>query len=65
MFKQKLIDMIRKTAPNKIAEELVNVQPINLEIGKLLMEHGMNEDELIAEGYTPVSHHKIMWIKKK
>ena len=65
MFKQKLIDMIRKTAPSKIAEELVNVQPMPSDLGKRIMEHAKTEEELIADGYEPVSHHRVLWIKKK
>jgi hypothetical protein len=58
-----LLDLIRKTVPNRIAEELLSVQPMNVDY-KALMESGMSEAQLIAEGYEPVSGMKLLWVKK-
>jgi hypothetical protein len=59
-----LLDLIRKTVPNRIAEELLSVQPMDPTLGKQLMEGGMSEAQLIAEGYEPVSNMRLLWVQK-
>lgn len=62
---QTLIDLLRKTVPAKLAEELVSVQPMGNHLLRDIMEHGMSESELLAAGYEPVDPQtRLMWIKK-
>lgn len=63
-FDPKLIQMVRETIPNIIAKEILSVQPMDPALGKQLMEGGMSEAQLRAEGYEPVSCHGVLWMKK-
>jgi hypothetical protein len=60
----KCIDMARQILPKMIAEELISVQPMDSVNMKAIWENAMFEEELIKEGYEPVSQHKLIWIKK-
>ena len=60
------IQMTEKTFDDKLAEEILSVQPMD-EAGKALAELyrlAKTEDELKSEGYVPVSHLGLMWVKK-
>lgn len=68
---QKALNEIRKTMPAAIAQEIINVQPMD-EAGKALLalydglsKNPKTEAQLRAEGYRPVSHMGLMWIKDK
>jgi hypothetical protein len=53
-----------KTFAEKLAEELCSVQPMPSDIFKNLYECAKKEEDLIKEGYKPVSRLRLMWIKK-
>lgn len=57
------LDMVRKTVPNAIAQEIISVQPMPDNIFVQLGEEAMDETELIKAGYKPVSRMNLMWIK--
>lgn len=48
----------------ELAEEMVAVQPMPSNIFKDLLDVAKTEGELRAEGYEPVSEHRLLWIKK-
>lgn len=59
-----LIKAIRNMVPQQIAEELVNVQPIDPKVFKDLYENACSEEQLIAEGYEPIDpQSKMLWVK--
>ncbi len=60
-----IIKHIRQMAPEAIAKSIVDVDPqMNSgEIIKRLFESAKSEEELRREGYRPVSHHGLMWVK--
>lgn len=61
---QATIDMMRRLIPQRMAEELVSVQPITVDLSPL-MDGGPSEQELREAGYEPVDElTKLMWIKK-
>lgn len=62
-FDPKLLQMMRRMIPNVIAEDIINVQPMDPMIYQRLMDAAMSEEDLLAEGYKPVSHHRLMWTK--
>lgn len=49
----------------KLAEELASVQPMPNDAIKGLYELSKSEEELLAEGYKPVSGLGLMWTKDK
>ena len=50
--------------PKEIAEELCAVQPMPADTFKKLYDAAKSEEELIKEGYKPVSEDtRLMWIK--
>ena len=64
-FDPEMIALLRNTTPNKIAEDLVSVQPMPDTIISDLINNAMSEEELIKEGYKPIdSLTKLLWIKK-
>ena len=64
-FNKKILDKVRKTLPNKIAEELVGVQPIDSNTIKTLYENSVDESELIKNGFEPIDNNtKLIWVKK-
>jgi hypothetical protein len=63
-FDPALIKMLRNSVPKAIAESLVNDQPMDPTLFKQAMDAGMTEEQLVAEGYEPVSHTKLLWRKK-
>jgi len=64
-FNKKILDAVRKTLPNKIAEELINVQPIDSDDIKTLYENSVDESELIEKGFEPIDNNtKLIWVKK-
>lgn len=54
--------MIKKT-PKAIAEEICSVQPIPGDVFNKLLSISKSREELIAEGFRPVSSIGLMWIK--
>lgn len=65
-YDQKLLSLLRKTEPNRIAQELVNVQPIDPKFFEMIRAHSMSEEELIENGYEPIDPQtKLMWKKRK
>lgn len=60
----KLIVETRTSAMDDIVRGLASVQPMDPTIISKLYAAGRSEKELVQSGYTPVSHHKILWIKK-
>jgi len=64
-FNKKMLDEIRKILPNKIAEELVGVQPMDSNIIKTMYENSVDESELIKNGFEPIDNNtKLIWVKK-
>jgi hypothetical protein len=59
-----LINLVRSVNVHQLVKELVNVQPMGDNVMKNLIDESMTEQELIDNGFTPVSDHGIMWIKK-
>ena len=53
----------RKIA-EKMANEIVSVQPMPNDVMQKLLENSKHENDLIREGYEPVSHFKLLWMKK-
>lgn len=58
-----LISKIRDLTPNLLAEELCSVQPIPSDALRPLLENAKSREDLIAEGYRPVSRIGLMWAK--
>jgi len=56
--------MIDKDMARKIAEEIISVQPMDPELFKKLTDNSMSKEELIANGYKPVSSLGLMWTKE-
>lgn len=48
----------------QIAEEIVNVQPMPSDLFKNLIASSTPREQLIAEGYKPVSRIGLLWIKE-
>lgn len=61
---QEALEVARRTNPQKIAEEITSVQPMNGCLDAVFK--GMrSEEDLIKEGYVPLDPTtKIMWVKK-
>lgn len=59
-----IIRMLRHSIPNKIVKELVQTQSMPSNTFKDLLDYASTEEELIKNGYTPVSCHKLLWIKR-
>lgn len=62
---QTLIRLIGKAVVDKMADDILSVQPMPNDMFKRLKDAAMSEKELIANGYEPVSEHKLLWIKKE
>jgi hypothetical protein len=60
----KLLAETRLNISQKIAEELVSVQPMPSETFADLYSASKSKEELEAEGYEPVSRIGLMWVKK-
>ena len=58
------LNSIRETTPNLIAEDLCSVQPMDTNIIKNLLTASKTKEDLILEGYKPVSNLGLMWIKE-
>jgi hypothetical protein len=58
-----LIKRIREITPNMIAQELVDIQPIHSNIFSDLMASAFSDDQLVKEGYKPVSKLGLLWVK--
>jgi hypothetical protein len=54
----------KKTLSQQIAEELCLVQPIPTDTFQKLYNASTDRKDLIAEGYEPVSHIGLLWIKE-
>jgi len=63
-FLSGLIPLVRKMNPQRIAEDICDVQPMPNDLMKRTMEAAKDEKWLIENGYEPVSHHRLMWTKK-
>ena len=59
-----LTDSLRKSIPDEVAKQLVSVQPMDYLLLKNLLEAGSTEEELVADGYEPISEFKLMYIKR-
>lgn len=57
------LELIRKSTPQKIAEEIVSVQPVSNDAMKAVLENSKSKKDLIEEGYKPVSSLGLMWTK--
>lgn len=55
---------IAQTSVEKMAKDLVSVQPMPSDCIKNLKDVSKSEDELTAEGYKPVSRLGLLWSKK-
>ena len=62
--KSKILLAIGRANARRIAEDIVNVQPLPNDCISALYSISLPESELIARGYKPVSHHRLAWIKK-
>ena len=60
---EKMKELLRRVSPASIAEELLSVQPMNVDLSKLY-EAGASREELEARGYKPVSQLGLLWIKE-
>lgn len=69
-FSADKIEEIRRTMVDKIAKEILSVQPMwsnpkVVEAFNAIYENAMTEEELIAAGYEPISPDtRLMWRKK-
>jgi hypothetical protein len=61
-----LIEKIRKIMPAKIAEELINIQPIDPNLFCEAYKNSKSEEELIKENYKPIDPNgfKLLWVNK-
>ena len=57
--------IIGKDMARKIAEEIISVHPTDPEIFSKIKENSMTREELIVNGYEPVSKLGLMWVKKE
>lgn len=64
VFDPKVLELIRKTMPRLIAEEIIGVQPMDPNLFKDVLDNAMSEEDLIKQGYEPVSSHRLMWVKR-
>lgn len=53
-----------KDLAKQIAEEIVNVQPMDPNLFKNLIAASTPREKLIEEGYKPVSRMGLLWIKE-
>jgi hypothetical protein len=60
----KLLAETRLDSPQKLAEELVSVQPMPSDSISALYAVSKSKEELEAEGYKPVSKIGLMWVKR-
>lgn len=59
-----MLDMVRKFLPVSIAQEITSVQPMPSDLFSKVYEQSKSEEQLIAEGYTPIDPAtKLMWTK--
>lgn len=59
---QKLVDMIRRIdVPNMMAMELVDTQPILPSVFSDLIARSSSKEQLVNEGYKPVSQTGLLW----
>jgi len=63
-FSQLAVNELRKKLPEEMAKELVGVQPMPSDILEEVLKNTKTENDLIREGYEPVSRFKLLWIKK-
>jgi len=61
---QKFLDMVRKTMPDQIAKDILEVNVVDPNIMKELYENSKSEEELVKEGFKPVSGMKLVWTKE-
>lgn len=61
---QDIVNELIKNTPNEIAEMLLSVQPMNIDLSRL-MEEGMNEVDLVDQGFEKVSKLGLLWIKRE
>ena len=61
---KQMLSLMRMLTPQKMAEDLLAVQPMAPDLFKRLYDEGMDETELVAQGYEPVSDLKLMWRNK-
>lgn len=61
-----IMKIIRNIVPNIIAQSITEVQPMDINIIKHIIENSKTEEELINDGYEPVEKngHSLMWVKK-
>lgn len=64
-YDPKTIEIIRKTLPNMIAKEIMDVQPISDDAIKSIYENLLSREELDKQNYKPVSEIGLLWIKDK
>jgi hypothetical protein len=63
---KKLLEHVRKHSPLSIAEDILSVQPMGKDVQdamQTILEYGKTAQELIAEGYRPVSSIGLVWVK--
>lgn len=58
---------LRELAPNAIAEDITSINPESSNTAgpalAALFKNASSQEELILEGYKPVSHHGLLWVK--
>jgi hypothetical protein len=59
------IKFVRTNTISQIAESILSVQPMPTDGFQILYNNSKSEIELVSDGFEPVSHHKLMWIKKE
>ena len=63
---KRLLEQLRKHSPLSIAEDILSVLPMGKDVQdamQTILEDGKTAQELIAEGYRPVSSIGLVWVK--
>jgi hypothetical protein len=63
MSRKLAMNELGKEIARQMAEEIVNVQPMPSDAFQALLDSAKSEDDLVKEGYKPVSRFKLLWYK--
>lgn len=64
VFQPETIAMIRRTVPQLLAKDIIDVDPMSGNLFADLLAKAVDEDTLREEGFEPVSEIGLMWIKE-
>lgn len=65
LYTQEMIDEIRSKVVVAIAEQITSVQPMQADIWDDLLLTAADKQQLIIDGYVPVSEFELLWKKDK